>query len=290
MTPRDHGGHRLSGDTGITSGRRAATRGQRWTAVGVVAVSLLALAACAPSGVAALPGAGSAGSPGTSESETSGTAAGSAGTAAGSQRSPASGRKSAASSASNGVDLTCTKATRTTIVQRAAGGASYAFSPRRLSIKRGAFLAVTNTSDRAHALIATPDAGIVTSVVGRGERQVIQFPEAGTFTVASAAPAHRAVLRVTVVGESGCGPTKPTVTLVDGYSITPARLSVAATENFAVVNESGAVQAVRCTPGRNGDNPRLARGETQLLALDEPGRYVCASVQHPEAKVTIRVR
>jgi hypothetical protein len=57
-----------------------------------------------------------------------------------------------------------------------------------------------------------------------------------------------------------------------------------------VVNESDAVQTVRCTPGGNGDNSQLDQGETQLLAVDEPGRYTCASVQHPEARVILRVK
>jgi len=33
----------------------------------------------------------------------------------------------------------------------------------------------------------------------------------------------------------------------------------------------------------------LDQGETQLLAIDEPGRYGCRSVQHGTAKVTITV-
>ena len=61
---------------------------------------------------------------------------------------------------------------------------------------------------------------------------------------------------------------------------------------FAVVNRSRAPHTVRCTPdpGGNGDNSRLVPGETQLLAIDKPGRYVCASVQHPRATVVITVR
>ena len=110
--------------------------------------------------------------------------------------------------------------------------------------------------------------------------------------VQSASAAHPAVLRVTVSGETGCGAIKPTLTIVDGNAFAPARFSVKATANFPVVNKSGTAQTVRCTPnpGGNGDNSRLDKGETQLLAIDQPGRYVCASDQHPDTKVTIKVK
>jgi plastocyanin len=228
-------------------------------------MSLLTVAACAPA--------------------TGGTA--SQGTT--STRPPADRRTGPADAGGTAAD--CTKATKVKIVQKtSAAGSTYAFSPRALTIERGGFLAVTNKSDEVHALISTPDAGLVDSVLDLRERQVIQVPKTGTFTVRSAA-ARDAVLRVTVSGESGCGTPQPTLTITDGYAVTPARLSVKATENFTVVNESDAAQTVMCTPdpGGNRDNSRLDKGETQILAIDEPGRYTCASVQHPSAKATITV-
>lgn len=158
----------------------------------------------------------------------------------------------------------CTRATKVVMT-----GAN-AFKPARLTLQRGAFVAVVNRSGQVHALDATPDAGIVTSVLDVKERQVIQFPKTGTFTVNGA-------LRVTVTGESGCGTPKPTLTLTDAAG--PARLSVVATENFAVVNKSGTARAFKCTPdpGGNRDNSRLEKGETQLLAIDRPGRYTCGT-------------
>ena len=54
-----------------------------------------------------------------------------------------------------------------------------------------------------HALTTTPDAGIFPSVLDLRERQVIQFPRDGRFTVTSGDPAHPAVLRVTVTGSCG---------------------------------------------------------------------------------------
>ncbi|WP_203835755.1 cupredoxin domain-containing protein [Winogradskya humida] len=121
------------------------------------------------------------------------------------------------------------------------------------------------------------------------ERQVIQFPEVGSFTVKGA---HRAVLKLTVAGESGCGTPEPTVTVTGENAFSPAKMSVVATENFTVVNRSGGPQTVMCTPdpGGNGDNSRLEKGETQVLAIDKPGRYVCASVQHPDARVVVTVK
>ena len=67
--------------------------------------------------------------------------------------------------------------------------------------------------------------------------------------------------------------------------------TVAATANFTVVNESRSAQTVVCAPdpGGNRDHSRLDPGETQILAIDKPGRYVCSSVQHHAAKVTITV-
>jgi hypothetical protein len=44
-----------------------------------------------------------------------------------------------------------------------------------------------------------------------------------------------------------------------------------------------------CGKDDDGGDSRLAKGETQLLALDEPGRYACTSTQHTGAKVTITV-
>ncbi|MFD0521712.1 cupredoxin domain-containing protein [Paractinoplanes durhamensis] len=82
---------------------------------------------------------------------------------------------------------------------------------------------------------------------------------------------------------------EPTLTITDGEKFTPATAKIKATENFAVVNRSGATQSVSCTPGNNKDHTRLDAGETQILAIDEPGRYVCASLQHPAAKVTVTV-
>jgi plastocyanin len=188
----------------------------------------------------------------------------------------------------------CTKADKVAIVESASGGTGhrYSFSPGSLTIQRGGFLAITNKSDKIHALVSKPDAGIVTSILDLDERQVVQFPAAGTFTVESAAAAHRAVLHVTVSGESGCGVPKPTLTVTDGYSFTPTRLSVVATQNFTVVNKSDAPQTVICTPdpGGNGDHSRLDQGETQILAIDKPGRYVCTSIQHPGARATVTVK
>jgi plastocyanin len=176
----------------------------------------------------------------------------------------------------------CTRATKVAIVD---GSSGYAFSPAGLTIERGAFLAVTNKSNAAHPLRSTPDAGIVTSVIDLKERQVIQFPEAGTFTVKTG----DAVLHLTVTGDSGCGSPEPTLTIAGTGKFTPAKADVKATENFAVVNRSGVTQTVSCTPGNNKDHTRLDAGETQILAIDEPGRYVCASLQHPATKVTVTV-
>ena len=174
----------------------------------------------------------------------------------------------------------CTRATKVTI---AANGT--AFSPAALTIQRGAFLAVTNKSNGVRTLRSAPGAGMVSSVIDLKERQVIQFPEAGTFTVKTG----NAALLLTVTGESGCGSPEPTLTITGAGKFSPATARVTATENFAVVNESGATQAVNCTPGENKDHTRLHAGETQILALDEPGRYVCASLQHPATKVTVTV-
>ncbi|BCJ46087.1 hypothetical protein GCM10010168_50350 [Actinoplanes ianthinogenes] len=189
-------------------------------------------------------------------------------------------------------DPECTKATKVSIDEEHSGNKdTFAFSPREVTVRRGGFLAVTNKSGVVHTLVTTPDARIVTSVIDLKERQVIQFSRSGTFTVQSADAAHRADLRVRVSGESGCGTPKATLTITGRSSFRPAKISVAATQNFTVVNESGTAQTVMCTPdpGGNRDNARLDKGEAQILAIDRPGRYVCASTQHPQAKATITV-
>jgi len=183
-------------------------------------------------------------------------------------------------------DADCTKATKVVIA------ADAGFSPSKLTIQRGAFLAIVNKSDTVHLLTASPEAGIVTTVLDAQERQVVQFPKTGTFTVQSAAANHP-VLRVTVAGESGCDTPQPTLEITGAaaghYAFSPRTLTVVATQNFTVVNKSNVAQTVVCTPdpGGNGDNSKLDKGETQLLAIDKPGRYDCASVQHSNAKVTI---
>jgi len=44
---------------------------------------------------------------------------------------------------------------------------------------------------------------------------------------------------------------------------------------------------VRCTPdpGTAKDHTRLAKGETQILAIDQPGRYTCGP-----ATITVTAR
>jgi plastocyanin len=175
----------------------------------------------------------------------------------------------------------CTKASRVTV------GADGTISPSDLSLKKGAFIFVANKSDQTRELTAEPDAGLVTSVLGKREKQVVQFPAAGKFTVS----AGGAQMHVTVSGDSGCGKPEPTLTIKDGYAFSPSALEVEATANFTVVNKSGASHGIVCDPdpGGNGDNTRLAKGETQILAFDKPGKYTCHSVQHPEAKVAVTV-
>jgi hypothetical protein len=219
-------------------------------------MSLVTVAACAP---AATSGGVAATGPATTAAQ------------------PTAGSKTTAAATG---DADCTKATRVSI---GTGG----FSPGKVTLQRGAFLFVTNKSSEVHALASTPDAGIVKSVLAGQERQIIQVPKTGTFTITSGS----AELRLTVAGESGCDTPEPTLTFVTGYAIKPAKASVVATENFTVVNKSGTAQSVICTPdpGGNGDNTRLEKGETQLLAIDKPGTYVCGSTEHPAAKVTLTV-
>ncbi|HKS98088.1 MAG TPA: plastocyanin/azurin family copper-binding protein [Rugosimonospora sp.] len=247
-----------------------------------LAVSLVAVAGCganAGTGAAQQPGTGSGGATSPMAGDT-----------------PAAG----GDGAGGATNPDCTRATKVTIVEKASAGMgdTYSFSPGKVTIKRGGYLAITNRSDEVHALVSTPDAGIVTSAIDKKERQVIQFPQAGTFTVQSANAAHRAVLQLTVSGDSGCGApaqslaiTEVTAAAGDQYSFTPKALTVAPAANFTVVNKSDATHTIRCTPdaGGNRDNSTLDKGESQVLAFDKPGAYSCASTQHPAAKVTITV-
>jgi plastocyanin len=209
----------------------------------------------------------------------------------------ATGVMSSSSSGAGGSVADCTKATRVMIAERvSAGGAdTYSFNPAQITIMRGGYLAITNGSDEVHALGSVPDAGIVSSVIDKKERQVIQFPRAGTFTLQSTDARHRAVLRLTVSGESGCATPQPTLTVTgsaaSGYAMSPKALTVQKTINFTVINKSDATHTVMCAPdpGGNGDNATLDQDETQVLAFDRPGRYICASTQHAAAKVTITV-
>jgi plastocyanin len=233
---------------------------RRQTAALVMA--LLTLTACAPTAPAAAPAGGNDGG-----GSATGQPAGDGGQGDG-----------------NGGGADCTKASKVTI---AADGS---ISPEDLTLRRGAFIFVTNKSGAAHKLVAEPDAGLVTSVLGEKEKQVIQFPETGTFTV-SAGAGNSAQMHVTVKGDSGCGKPEPTLTIEDGYAFEPDAIEVAATANFTVVNKSKAAHGILCDPdpGGNGDNTRLAKGESQILAFDKRGTYTCHSVQHPDAEVKITV-
>lgn len=214
--------------------------------------------------------------------------------AAGSTDKGQTGDSSSGTSGDDAANPACTKATKVTITGSASGG-GYAFSPSKLTIQRGGFLAIINESDAVHTLATAPEAGIVTSVLDKQERQVIQFPQKGQFAVESADATHRAVLRLTVSGDNGCGAPEPTLTITGAaaghYRFSPSTLKVPATQNFAVVNKSNTAHTVVCTPdpGGNGDNSKLDEGETQLLAIDKPGKYLCNSFQHSNAKVTITV-
>jgi plastocyanin len=247
------------------------SRRGRWAiAVWALALPVAALSGCGAKSGAQMPAA--AGSP-------SGTA-----TAA-----PSSGAVRAAT------DPVCTRATKVVITETVSGmGDRYAFSPAKVTIMKGGYLAIVNNSDEPHALVATPDAGMVSTVIDKGERQVVQFPQAGQFSVQSVDPKHRAVLQLTVSGDSGCGTTAPVLTIDQtggGYAFSPATLHVQPTANFAVTNNSDAVHTITCTPdpGGNRDNSTLDKGETQILAFDKPGSYACTSKQHSTAKVTIVV-
>lgn len=175
----------------------------------------------------------------------------------------------------------CTKATKVTV------DADGSISPEKIELKKGAFIFLTNKSDATFKLIDTPDAGLATSVLGKKEKQVVQFPKEGTFTVA----AGDAELHVTVSGDSGCGTPEPTLTIKDGYAFSPSELKVTAAANFTVINKSDAAHGILCDPdpGGNGDNTVVEKGETQILAFDKPGKYTCHSVQHPDAEVAIEV-
>ncbi|MEV6343531.1 hypothetical protein [Actinoplanes sp. NPDC051851] len=242
--------------------RRAVLMSRPWLTCYAAAAVLVALAACAP--------ASAGGSP-----STTGPAVAATGEDAGSE-----------SGTTGATDPKCTSATKVVITR---SGGTYAFSPASLTIERGAALAVTNRSGSPRRLSAGPDAGMVTSVVARGERQIVQFPDEGTFEVESAG----AVLRLTVSGDSGCAAPAHELTIVStssgDYAFEPATVTVAATENFAVTNRSGTAQTMVCGEDDDGNDSRIAKGETQLLALDEPGRYTCTSAQHASATVTITV-
>jgi plastocyanin len=236
-------------------------------------MALLTLAACAPAAPAPAPAAAG---PGGNDGGGSATGQPAGGDGSGSDSGSGSG---SGSGTGGGVD--CTRASKVTI------GADGSVSPSRLALRRGAFIFVNNKSGQTRKLVAPAEAGLVTSVLGRQERQIVQFPEPGKFTVS----AGGAGMQVTVSGDSGCGTPEPTLTIANGYAFSPAKLNVAATANFTVVNKSGAAHGVRCDPdpGGNGDNTVLEKGETQILAFDRPGRYTCHSVQHPDAEVVVTV-
>lgn len=223
-----------------------------------VVMSLLTLSACAPAAVS------------------SSTAAPTGGSQAGSQSKAASnagGDNDGASDSDGGAD--CTKATKTTI-------SANAFSPSSVTIQRGAIMAFVNKSDVTRTLKTSPDAGIVTSVVDAGERQIVQFPQEGTFTVKTG----KAELQVTVSGESGCKEPSTTLTLTQTGTIAPAKAEVKATENFLLTNGSGKAQTLKCSPSSGGTST-IEKGESQILAVDEAGTYKCTTAT---GRVTITVK
>jgi len=242
------------------------------------------------------------GAPATGTGQRNAGAGGGAGAAApqsGGAQSGAGGQSGAGQpGGQSGANMACQSAAKVTITEKAAPGRPdrYAFSPASITMQRGGLLSIQNRSDEMHALESVPDAGIVTTVLMKKERQFVQFPQAGTFTLHSADAAHRATLKVVVSGDTGCGPPRQSLAVTetkaggaDVYAFSPKTLRVAAGENVLVVNRSDETQTLRCTPdaGDNAFNTALARAESQIVALDQPGTYTC--VTGKKARVTVTV-
>src|SRR5262249_8275437 len=153
--------------------------------------------------------------------------------------------------------------------------------------------------DENHALVSNPDAGTVMTTVFKKETQEVQFPQAGTFTVQSEDAKHRATLTVVVAEASGaCAAPKDTLTLTelvghpDKDSVKPAPLTVEMGAMVTIVNKTDEQHSLSCTPnpGLNGDDPKLDKGESQVVVFTKAGTFTCTSLQHKDAKVKVTVQ
>ena len=205
-----------------------------------------------------------------------------------------------------GTDMNCDKMLQVVFTEKISPGLpdKYFFNPTTATIKKGEYISFQDKTDEVHTLIATPDAGLKNSTIDKGESQPVQFTKAGTFTVESKNAQHRGAMQVTVTDEEGttCGMKAPAVTVnitekaspgtPDQYSFTPTTATIKAGDSLAVVNKTDENHTLTCTPDPGIDSGSLIvdKKEDQVLNFAKAGTYACASVEHPDAKITITVQ
>ncbi|HKS98013.1 MAG TPA: hypothetical protein VJT31_00660 [Rugosimonospora sp.] len=247
-----------------------------------VALSLVAATACGSNGKSPMNTAGAGG-----------------GGAAATTQPQGGGGNDMQSPADNGMGGmgNCAAPVKTTISESVMGGKdAYTFKPAKVTVKKGGYLSITNKSDEVHQLVTTTDSGISNDIVDKKETQLLAFPTAGTFKLQSSNAAHRAVLSVTVSDEdSGCTAPNDTINLTektgmpDVYSASPKTLTIQGGEMVNVVNKTDEDHSLKCTPDAGIGTVKVFKTESQVLMFAKDGKFTCASVQHPGAKVTITV-
>lgn len=210
---------------------------------------------------------------------------------------------SAAASPAGMADNDCDKMIQVTFTEKKAMGKpdQYTFSPGTATIKKGEYIGFLNNTDEIHSLVTTPDAGLANSAIDKGENQPVQFTRPGTYTVESKNAEHRGSMMVTVTDEAGttCGMMAPaaTVNIVeqmgppDHYSFSQTMVTIEAGDGLAVVNKTDEDHTLKCVPdpGMNSMMLEVDKGETQVLSFGKAGTYQCASAEHADAKITIKV-
>jgi len=172
-----------------------------------------------------------------------------------------------------------------------------------VTLKTGQFITFSNQSDEVHVLVATPDAGLVSSSIDRNEEQPVQFTKAGIYTLESQNAKHRASMQVTVTAGAGttCGISAPNTTVTftgkhsqgqtAAYTLTPKTVSMSAGQSITLLNKTDQALNFSCKPSADiaEGNLRVDTNEQQVVQFAKAGQYTCTSTESPREMLSVTV-
>jgi plastocyanin len=76
----------------------------------------------------------------------------------------------------------------------------------------------------------------------------------------------------------------------DKYAFTPAAATISSGSTINVTNKTDENHSVTCTPDGGAASVTINKADSGSLSFSKAGTYVCASKEHPEAKLTVTVQ